>query len=214
ITFSNNDQNSIEVIDPNQNKTTLAASALAASGGLSLSGNTLSGSIPLSTPAGTYQLILHAKNTVSYAAAEASITFNVNTAGYPTFDSIPTTLNVDESHPYTSTPLLDIAQYVNSGMPNGSITNITATLTNGDSLTASGLTFTFSTSPTLVAQITGTPNALYAGQSKTLHITATNSANNTTSVDVTLVYRGLPVRNGSANPTQTQYVNEAINPIS
>ncbi len=198
LSFAADNSSSIEVTNPDGSQTTLANSPLGASGGLTVSQTNLTGSILNSAPEGTYKIIFHAQNSVGFAANSATLLLTVNSPDSPVFTNVPATLTADQGHAYTSAaPLLDLASHVTAG--SGTLSNISASFADGSTLAEAGLTFTFATSPSLIAQITGTPKATFAGQTKTLHIVATNSNNQTATFNIALTFRGLPGRNGSAN---------------
>ncbi len=213
LSFDAAEQNSIEVIDPDNKRQPLTSSALGTNG-ITLSGSSLTGKIPNSLTAGTYQIIIHGKNTTGYSTGEASLTFNVAKTGAPTFDDIPTTIVAKQGQSYTSSaPLLNLASHIAAGASHATLSSVTAELVSPDTLAQSGLAYshngTFSTD-----EIIGVPNAVYAGQSKTLKVTATNSVGNSNSVDVTINYAGLPARNGTASPVaQTAGTAAAITPV-
>ncbi len=80
---------------------------------------------------------------------------------------------------------------------------------NGDSLIDSGLSLVTNSDFSSI-YLAGTVNSTYAGQQKTLQISATNSAGLTATKDITINYLGLPTRNSEANLVLNENKGQSI----
>ncbi|OGT31706.1 MAG: hypothetical protein A3E87_02925, partial [Gammaproteobacteria bacterium RIFCSPHIGHO2_12_FULL_35_23] len=210
LTFNTTDQNSIQVTSPDQSTTTFATSPLAQAdtvgNKLTFDNDVLSGPLPNDLASGTYVLTVHAQNDVGFATGAFYITLNINEAGSPSFINLPSTLTADEATSYdAANPLIDLTNLVVPG--SGTISSIQAELTDSTLATA-GLTYSATSH-----QITGTVNNAYAGTQKTLHIIATNTINKQSAVDLTITFRGLPLRNNASIGTQNYEGGQTITPI-